>query len=72
MIDAGLVLLGAGGGALWRYLRDQRLLHIYGELVGQLTKSLKTEVEHERELEEKLRRESLHERADEAEAGRLS
>ncbi len=67
MIDAGLVLLGAGGGALWR-----KVVQLYGSLVDQLSKSLKTEVEHERELEEQLKREALHQAADKVEAAKMS
>jgi hypothetical protein len=35
LIDLGVFLAGAAGGAALSYLKDRRLLHLYGDLVRQ-------------------------------------
>jgi hypothetical protein len=45
LIEVGVFFLGAGSGALLKYLQDRRLLHYYGELVGQLSRALQQHVD---------------------------
>jgi hypothetical protein len=40
LIELAVFLAGAASGALLKYLQDRRLLHVYGELVRQLSRSL--------------------------------
>ena len=41
----GVFLAGAGSGALLKYMQDQRLLSLYGDLVRQLSTALKQQVD---------------------------
>jgi hypothetical protein len=36
-VELGVFLVGAGGGAALSYLKDRRLLHLYSDLVRQLS-----------------------------------
>jgi len=44
LIDLGILLVGAGGGAALRYLADRRLLQSYKVLVKQLSAALQNQV----------------------------
>jgi len=46
LIDLGVFLAGAASGAALSYLKDRRLLHLYGDLVRQLSGALQEQVEH--------------------------
>jgi len=46
LIDLGVFLAGAASGAALSYLKDRRLLHLYGDLVRQLSGALQHQVEH--------------------------
>ena len=46
LIDLGVFLVGAASGAALSYLKDRRLLHLYGDLVRQLSVALQEQVEH--------------------------
>ncbi len=46
LIDLGVFLVGAASGAALSYLKDRRLLHLYGDLVRQLSAALQEQVEH--------------------------
>ena len=46
MIDLGVFLVGAACGAALSYLKDRRLLHLYGDLVRELSGALQEQVEH--------------------------
>jgi hypothetical protein len=41
LITAGIFLLGAGSGAALSYLKDRRMLRLYGDLVRQLSAALR-------------------------------
>ena len=45
LIEVGIFLLGAGSGALLKYLQDRRLLRYYGELVDSLSRALQQQVD---------------------------
>jgi hypothetical protein len=45
LIEVGIFLLGAAGGALLKYLQDRRWLRYYGELVSNLSRALQQQVE---------------------------
>jgi hypothetical protein len=45
LIDLGVFLVGAASGAALSYLKDRRLLHLYGDLVRQLSGALQQQVE---------------------------
>lgn len=44
LIELAVFLAGAASGALLKYLQDRKLLRVYGELVRQLTGSLRQQV----------------------------
>jgi hypothetical protein len=46
LIDLGVFLAGAASGAALSYLKDRRLLHLYGDLVRQLSGALQEQVKH--------------------------
>jgi hypothetical protein len=46
LIDLGIFLVGAASGAALSYLKDRRLLHLYGDLVRELSGVLQEQVEH--------------------------
>ena len=46
LIDLAVFLVGAASGAALSYLKDRRLLHLYGDLVRQLSGALQQQVEH--------------------------
>ena len=46
LIDLGIFLVGAASGAALSYLKDRRLLHLYGDLVRELSGALQEQVEH--------------------------
>jgi hypothetical protein len=46
LIDLGVFLVGATCGAALSYLKDRRLLHLYGDLVRQLSDALQEQVGH--------------------------
>lgn len=46
LIDLAVFLVGAASGAALSYLKDRRLLHLYGDLVRQLSDALQQQVEH--------------------------
>jgi hypothetical protein len=46
LIDLGVFFLGAASGAALSYLKDRRLLHLYGDLVRELSGALQEQVEH--------------------------
>jgi hypothetical protein len=46
LIDLGIFFAGAACGAALSYLKDRRLLHMYGDLVRQLSSALQEEVKH--------------------------
>ena len=46
LIDLGIFFLGAASGAALSYLKDRRLLHLYGDLVRELSGALQEQVEH--------------------------
>jgi hypothetical protein len=45
LIEVGVFLLGAGSGALLKYMQDRRRLGYYGELVRQLSRALQQQVD---------------------------
>ncbi len=47
LIELGVFLAGAGSGALLKYAQDRRLLHLYSEIIRQLSGAL-----HQRGTEE--------------------
>ena len=46
LIVLGVFLAGAASGAALIYLKDRRLLHLYGHLVRELSGALQEQVEH--------------------------
>lgn len=46
LIDLGVFLVGAASGAALSYLKDRRLLHLYADLVRQLSGALQEQVKH--------------------------
>jgi hypothetical protein len=46
LIALGVFLAGAASGAALSYLKDRRLLYLYGDLVRQLSDALQEQVEH--------------------------
>lgn len=46
LIALGVFLAGAASGAALSYLKDRRLLYLYGDLVRQLSDALAEQVEH--------------------------
>jgi uncharacterized protein (DUF1778 family) len=46
MTDLGVFLVGAACGAALSYLKDRRLLHLYADLVRELSGALQEQVEH--------------------------
>ena len=46
LIDLAVFLAGAASGAALSYMKDRRLLHLYGDLVRQLSAALQEQVEH--------------------------
>jgi len=46
LINLGIFFLGAASGAALSYLKDRRLLQLYGDLVRQLSEALQEQVEH--------------------------
>ena len=46
LIGLAVFLVGAASGAGLSYLKDRRLLHLYGDLVRQLSGALQRQVEH--------------------------
>jgi hypothetical protein len=46
LIDLGIFLVGAASGAALSYLKDRRLLHLYGDLVRELSGALQEQVEY--------------------------
>jgi hypothetical protein len=44
LVELGVFLVGAGGGAALSYLKDRRLLHLYSDLVRQLSKALQEQL----------------------------
>ena len=45
LIDLAVFLAGAASGAALSYLKDRRLLHLYGDLVRQLSSALQEQME---------------------------
>jgi len=46
LIALGVFLAGAASGAALSYLKDRRLLHLYSDLVRQLSGALQQQVDH--------------------------
>jgi hypothetical protein len=46
LIALGVFLAGAASGAALSYLKDRRLLYMYGDLVRQLSSALQEQVDH--------------------------
>ncbi len=59
LIDLGIFLVGAGGGAVLRYLADRRLLRAYKVLVKQLSAALQEQVAASSQMNQRSSWESI-------------